>query len=561
MSNLIDYIKWRGDLTFEERPFCEVDQLVFCELSYIDWKELVPEVSYGENSDDKNSDGKNSDGESDGSKIREVTIAEAAKRYTNRQFPAAPDSEDDQTEKNEFVKVLGESKRFGGLKLFDYVDRLGHDGPATDFSAVTIRLDENTIFVVYRGTVDSIVGWKEDFCMSYQIIPAQTYAVNYLELAAADDAVKKIYVAGHSKGGNLALYAASMCKSEVQDKIVKVYTNDGPGLCKEIVSDEKIDVIRDRLMRYVPEFSVFGALFKTEANTVIVKSTGSGIMQHAMETWQVEGDEFVSSKKHSEDSQFLNSILSRWIEQETMENREAFVNSLFDAFEANGITGLNDLEKSGVDDLMTILLSVTNSDEKTKGTMHRFVRTVITAIGSVNFDTFMREKESIQVLGLFVLGFLISMFPSQALRLVGVAIGIAGTVFLGKRLLDTAFEEKGTVDARKMKVVLHMAGMCILMYLVAEKTILLKMTNLFIGIAFLVFAYKWLTKAFTYKGWFPKRALSLVIAGLAFAVGMVPLINSSVEMTEYMIAAGCFIWMYAVARFVYLAYKNGKKNK
>ncbi len=533
MGNIISYIKWRGDLSFEERPFCDIDNLVFSQLSYLHLKGIVPRV--GEQGDIKIS--------------WAMELFLKSSETLGNVSPAML----------EFAEALKNSRRFGQLTLCNHTDLANIEESDTDFSAIQINLSEDCAYIAFRGTGGSLIGWKEDLSMSYSIMPAQHYAERFLE-DVYQESISRYYLGGHSKGGNLALYAAAAAKKEIQDKIAVIYSNDGPGLCEEIVPGEKVDAVRDRLVRIVPDFSVVGAIFETEgARTIIVKSSREGVAAHDALSWQIEGDSFCTCEKHSNDSLFYNDVIKKWVESADMEDRESFTEDLFEALEATGAKTLSDLSGHGADDFFVVLLSVIRADDRSRSVVYRFGQTFVSALRHVKMETLTRDMEVILALVLFVLGIAISMNPAVAVRLVGMVLGVAGAVYLGKRAMDTAFSETGTTDARKMKMAVDLVAMCFLMYLVAEKNILMALSNLIIGACFLIFAYHWLQRTLGYKIIY-KRVIGLIISLLAFTAGMLPLIVNGLVINTYMITVGTFMWLYGVGMFVYRAYKNGKEN-
>lgn len=242
MANIFDYIQWR-DIELEKVEFNEIDNLILARLSYFPLDGLINEDE-------------------------EITIKEVYKRYkkvgtTGRIL---------QKEDIDLFPVLANSIRFGNMKLTNYINKVD---PIQEkqFSAITIIMQDKTIYVAYRGTDNTIVGWKEDFNMSFsKLVPAQTDAVNYLE-SVAKKYKNRIRVGGHSKGGNLAVYAAAFCNKHVKDKIINVYNNDGPGFCDEVVNSEQYKEIIDRVHTYIPQTSIIGRLLNHEEETIILKST------------------------------------------------------------------------------------------------------------------------------------------------------------------------------------------------------------------------------------------------------------------------------------------------
>lgn len=265
MGNIESYLKWRCDLTFQERPFCEVDNLVLAEFAYLDLAGIVPTTE-----------------ERTSISIKE---AEALFSRENRQSKCASGPA------GGFFRLMADSNRYREVRLSRFVE-LTDVSTQTDFSALQLDLGDGTVYVTFRGTSDSLMGWREDFSMSFQLMPSQKLAADYLKETVGQAGVQ-YRVGGHSKGGNLAVYAAMMLPEEKQAQVVAVYSNDGPGLYPELVETERYRAISHKLIRIVPEFCVIGALFQHEAPTIIVKSNSSGFHQHNGMTWQVEGDHFL----------------------------------------------------------------------------------------------------------------------------------------------------------------------------------------------------------------------------------------------------------------------------
>ncbi len=533
MSNIVTYVQWRGDLTFEEKAFGEVDNLILSQLSYLDLAGIVPGIE---------------------EKGKSITIGEALTKYKagGRGALCVGNIGDD------FVDGLIRSKRFSGLELSRMIDLHDVENTNTDFAALQIRISDHLTYVAFRGTGDELIGWKEDFSMSFQLMPAQKLAEKYIKDTVSGGKEDAFIFGGHSKGGNLAVYAAVTAPKKIQDKIQTVYSNDGPGFCEEVIPNEKIDGIREKIIRIVPEFSVVGALFETEAKTVIVRSNLTGVGQHDAMSWQVDGDHFVTVSAHSNDCNFVNDILGRWIESGDLEHREAFTNDFFGALEDNGVNKITELSQNGADDFLVILLTVTGSGDKTKDMIIRFGQTVLTAFQNIKVSNLLERRNTGVALALFILGAFVALRPNYAIEFMGLAVGVVATLLLGKRLLDTAFSDKGKEEARKTKVVVLMLGMCIMMYLVAEREFLLKISNLIIGASFLLFAYYWLNRAFRYKKIFPKRIIGLTISALSFMLGILPIVTDAVSMNIYLISVGASLCIYGVSLFVYQAYKAGK---
>lgn len=242
MPNIFDYMQWR-DLNLNKVEFNEIDNLILARLSYFPFDGLI----------DKN---------------EEITIEESYKRYLERGTTGRILQKED----IDLFPILANSVRFGKMKLSNYVNKLD-EIQEKQFSAITIKMPDNTLYVSYRGTDNTVIGWKEDFNMSFsELVPAQVDAVNYLENVAKAHR-NAIRVGGHSKGGNLAVYAATFCNEKTQRKIINVYNNDGPGFCDKVVESKEYKIILNRVHTYIPKSSIIGRLLNHKEKTTILEST------------------------------------------------------------------------------------------------------------------------------------------------------------------------------------------------------------------------------------------------------------------------------------------------
>lgn len=326
MSNLLDYMVWRGDLTFAADPFNSIDALILSSLSYLDFSDVVPTFGGGK-----------------------ISMKNACTKFFELH------SEEELAQKKEFInfgpallKALAGSKRFGGAHLLNYVDD-SDVGREIQFAAVEIDLSDGTTFISYRGTDDKIVGWKEDFNLSYMTVPAETEAVNYLHKAMAGKR-GKLRVGGHSKGGHLAIYAASVANDKYIDRIINVYSFDGPGFGynKNIMQTEQFKHIKPRIKKFIPQTSIVGRLLTNAVVPVIVRSNEQGIMQHDPLSWQIEGKKFETCAATDNISDAFDESMTIWLNAMSMEDRKVFVDELFSVFEASGCETLSAMTKVGV---------------------------------------------------------------------------------------------------------------------------------------------------------------------------------------------------------------------
>ena len=341
MSNILDYLDWRGDLKIDRRaPFCEVDNLILTQLSFVD---LV--------------------GIADGDHLRHsVTLREAAARYL-----ANPAAHADRlgvlipNEVSTLLKKAAASVRFGNMRLLRFENTID-ETLQTQFAALCIVVGDGSFYVSFRGTDDTLVGWKENFNMGFMdSVPAQLLAARYTEAAAR--AIRgKIRIGGHSKGGNLSLYAASHLPRRLQKRVIAVYNNDGPGFGKSITETEGFAAIAPRVLTVVPQSSVVGLLLEHGKVDKIVKSTGDGVWQHDPYTWEVLGDHFVLADALTPESLRLEKTLKAWVADMTVEQRRDMVEAVYRVFTANNAKTLTDIASDKLD----FLLSLGKMDAKTR---------------------------------------------------------------------------------------------------------------------------------------------------------------------------------------------------
>lgn len=338
MANVLDYIRWRGDLSFERAPLCEVDALILSELSYIDFSDVIDERSTGQ-----------------------LTLRDACARcFALRPYRKdamgllVPDSI------QELLLEAAECPRFGGMRLGGYVnviDELREE----QFSAITFEPDPHTLCVIFRGTDDTIVGWKENFNMSFMFpVPAQRDAADYLDRAAEAAADRRLILAGHSKGGNLAVYAAAYCSPETQARVAAVYNFDGPGFPTPQIATENYSRIRVKISNFTPQASVVGILLEHESEDdfKIVRSSAVGAAQHDGMSWEVQGAHFVTAEAIASSSRRAEKTMHAWLNDMTPEQRRIMVSKMFAMRSQTDAHTLLELSKSPKKTLAAMLASL-----------------------------------------------------------------------------------------------------------------------------------------------------------------------------------------------------------
>ena len=322
-AGLYDYLNWRGDIPFDILPPCEVDNLIFSIISYVDFSEVVEEELLGDKKPSVLLNATKSFLRAQNGVVRELGLVIPRETIT-------------------LLVRASKTVRFGLCRPFCFVNRIC-DEEQKQFSAISFMLPGGDVFVAFRGTDDTIVGWKENFNMTFMHpVPAQTEALVYLENIARLTA-GKIYVGGHSKGGNLAVYAAVKASEATRERIVAVYNNDGPGFDRDFIEGEDYISMRQRIHTLVPQSSVVGMLLEHEESYTVVKSTSTGLMQHNGLTWSVMGGKFIHLDAIDDSSKLLDSSLKEWLAGIEQNEREEFVDKLYDAISSTNAKTLSEL--------------------------------------------------------------------------------------------------------------------------------------------------------------------------------------------------------------------------
>lgn len=344
MANILDYLDWRGDLPFVISPFNKVDNLIISQLAYVKFNDIIPGLMSRDS----------------------ISIKDAAELYMTRN-PLNMLKKNDVELRGRYnlVKKLSESRRYMNARLSRHISILDEQNQK-QFSALCVALGDNTIYIAFRGTDDTITGWKEDLNMSLAMpVPAQLEAVNYLNLIGSESNCK-IRVGGHSKGGNLAVYAAMNCEDYIEDRIISIYNNDGPGFTLEIIDSLKYQNILDKIITTVPEYSVFGLMFQHREDYMVVKSCQSGIMQHDAMSWQVMGKDFEYVDKICNGSRVVSISLKNWINSLTDKERYNFVEVVYRVIKSSGCNSVSEFRSSKIKYAHAALKEYSSLDNETR---------------------------------------------------------------------------------------------------------------------------------------------------------------------------------------------------
>ncbi|MFY4465220.1 Mbeg1-like protein [Lactobacillus paragasseri] len=308
MGKILDYVRWRGDLTLDREPFNSLDAGLFAAFAYLPFDPSV----------------------------KGHTLEAATKRLIQKKTLIHSDKLE--------AELVNLSNRYKNMHFLDW-SHLSQKKPPVQFTAMTIELDSETILVAYRGTDGSMVGLNEDVDMSYQPeIFGQSVAADYLDKMAQAYPDKKIYTVGHSKGGNFAAYALYAASPSLQDRVIKAYSFDGPGFMKEMYNQIEFQRVIPKMMTYVPEGSIFGMMLDHPERVIVVKSRMKHLMkQHNPLHWEVARNSFVMAPGLSNASRIIRSTFISWNTKIPREKREAFWLAFFTALESQKITEASQL--------------------------------------------------------------------------------------------------------------------------------------------------------------------------------------------------------------------------
>ncbi len=346
MASINDYLRWRGDLLFDERPFNDVDNVVLSLLSYVGFWNIIPS-------------------EAQGGGIRladacDLLLKRAGSNLAAHLYTLAAID-------REFLELLEASARFADVWLSAYVDIVNKSAPL-QFAAFTADLPNGECYVAFRGTDNTIAGWREDFMLSFTTTAAQRRAKGYLQRALQHTADRDapVRVGGHSKGGNLAEYAARYCTADQRSRIVCVYSNDGPGMEPAVFAQDPAMAADVNVRRIIPTFSVVGSLFiKDLGSSIIVKSSARGIEQHDPTTWQVVCDGMDEAPCLLPECVDLNEAIATWTCKLSLKERKSVIDDIFDALDAAGAQKLDDIASSP-DKLQRVLSALGKTNERSR---------------------------------------------------------------------------------------------------------------------------------------------------------------------------------------------------
>ena len=316
VASMFDYLKWRGDLSFSQDPPNAVDALIFSSLIYIHY----------------------------GGSVEQCPEAPVSLRTAAEEFFSLPDHESRMRVRRDLdlLHAAANTTRFGCARLVCYRNLLIPE-QETQFAAVTFLLDDGSAFLAFRGTDNTLVGWKEDFNMTFQqTVPAQRLAAQYVREVAAEYSFP-LHLGGHSKGGNLAVFGAARSSPMVQAQILNVYNHDGPGFTQYMMGDPGYLAMVPRIHTFVPQSSVIGMLLEHEEPYTVIRSKTVSLLQHDPYSWELLGREFITMEEITEESRFVDAALKHWFADMTNQERSQLVDVMFSLLGTGGVENALDI--------------------------------------------------------------------------------------------------------------------------------------------------------------------------------------------------------------------------
>ena len=354
-DSVIDYLEEYGGRTFVERPFGNPDVVALSQLCYLKFDGLI--------------------GEGKTATLRGL--------HNHKSMAVMLEDPKYARENGKLFDRLSSSIRFRDLKISHYRNIIDKE-LETQFCAMTFHLPGSINFVAFRGTDETMVGWKEDFNLTYMDqVPAQRLAVEYLT-EAADRLVGRFFVGGHSKGGHLSIYSAMHVPEAIQKRLINIYCLDGPGFMKSMLANDGYERIRERIVKLIPQSSVVGMMSEVDDKYTVIKSSGIGLLQHNLYKWEIERGELVVEENINNRARVFDKTVKEWIEGLDPERRQKFVDSLYDIITSCDADNRVDFVANFVKNVAQIRKTLQELDEETAQMLKEVVRMLLSS-ATINF--------------------------------------------------------------------------------------------------------------------------------------------------------------------------------
>ena len=360
MSNINDYLLWRGDLSLKSSPLNSIDNMILARFSYMPFYKIQMEP------------------------IETVeSISKKMISFEDKDFGYHGDKD--------LITNMGKSLRFKNMIVTDYEANTDKESQK-QFSAITVHVDNNTMYLSFNGTDSSIIGWKEDFNLSFmENIPSQIEGTEYLKKQALKYN-KNILMGGHSKGGNIAIYAGVNTSNEIKNRIISISNYDGPGFDKKIIESKNYQAILNKIITYIPQGSIIGRLLEHKETCIIVKSIQKGIYQHDIFSWQVIGTSPVFIKHVSNNSEFFNNTINTWLKETSPEQRKAFIDIIFEIFDSTNLSTFKEFSNAKFKNINILLKTYNNINDADKQIIKTMIGEFINSATKSIVETFKNKN-------------------------------------------------------------------------------------------------------------------------------------------------------------------------
>ena len=535
MANIIDYVLWRGDFPFEKEKCNMIDNFIFCQLSYMDMTEIFSEHE-------------------------SITIAQLwEKAGSEVKFKLLMDS----NQNSRLLEVCAHSKRFQNVVITDYVDNT-EVRENKQFAAMTFRLNGEDSFIAFRGTDETIVGWKEDFMLSYCKVPAQKQALEYATRGIAH--CKNCFLGGHSKGANLALFAAAHLENSLYEKVDRIFLNDGPGFCPDVLDTGLIRRIDEKCIRTTPEYCIVGAIFEPEiTNSYIVKSNENQMLQHNLMSWQVIGNKPELASTHDIYSEAINRVFDKFIEKmDHLEDRQVFVNSIFDTMAQNGASTIAEFMSEGPNAMENLIVTVLGENEEGINPLNSVLRNVKLDIKQTKgwklWKDVTEKKDIVRISLSLVIAALCFLIPKNLIETVFAVLVAVGMFYQISQTIYHLWLSKWDFEKERLRIAISFVLVIAYVVLMIKDHALFLVSSIILGFFFIYSTYRCLLKIRLYKNDKFKRfryGYEMVLSALC---GGYLILSSSVSIQWYTLSMGFVIITDAVFEMIALWRRTRQKN-
>lgn len=356
IDTILDYLHWRGDLSFAQDPFNEVDSLILSMACFVDFQGIVPPPG----------------AEGSVSFLRAMERFDADRSKPRHMGVIIPE------QTLEMARRASRCPRYANAGLFAFENKVD-ESREMQFAAVTFRLSDGSLFLAFRGTDDTIVGWKEDFNMYFlPYVPAQAEAAAYLNTVARQSP-GPIRTGGHSKGGNLAIWAVVHADPAVRKRVLRAYSNDGPGFQRELLESPAYQEMRERCITYVPQSSLVGMLMEHDENVQIIYSAETGLLQHDPFSWDIDRNRFTYLAERSRSGEHSDAALRNWIDSMTPAEQRELIRDLFEVLESSGAKTLTELDENKVRTVAAMYKTLSGYDRPRRKRLNEIMERLISA--------------------------------------------------------------------------------------------------------------------------------------------------------------------------------------